>query len=112
MIKVGDIIMVEVVSLISYGVFVKYEDYDGLIHVSELSSGYVKDIEAYLQIGDKLNVYVLEINEENKQLKLSYAKVPNKHNIIYPNLSPGFEPLEEGLEEWMEDYNTKKENEK
>lgn len=112
MLKVGDIIMVEVVSLISYGVFVKYEDYDGLIHVSELSSGYVKDVEAYVQIGDKLNVYVLEINDESKQLKLSYAKVPNKHNVIYPNISLGFKSLEEALEEWIDNYTIKKENKK
>ena len=50
--KVGKIVKGTVTGIENYGAFVSLEnDYTGLIHISEISYGYVKDISNYLKIG-------------------------------------------------------------
>ena len=54
-INIGDIIKVTVTGIQNYGAFVMIdEEYDGLIHISEISKDYVKDINDYVQIGDEI----------------------------------------------------------
>ena len=43
-IKIGDIVKAEITGLQKYGAFVKFGKYRGLIHISEIKSGYVADI--------------------------------------------------------------------
>ena len=53
--KVGDIIKVQVIGWQHYGIFIKAlddESYTGLIHISEISDDFVKDINDYAKIGD------------------------------------------------------------
>jgi ribosomal protein S1 len=51
-----------VVNLKSYGAFVDLGGIDGLIHISELSWGYVKHPHEVLNVGDKVDVYVLKVD--------------------------------------------------
>ena len=54
-IKVNDIVEVTVTGIQKYGAFVLINNkYDGLIHISEISSGYVKNINDYIR---KINEY-------------------------------------------------------
>jgi polyribonucleotide nucleotidyltransferase len=39
---------------------------EGLVHVSELSNTFVKDIESVVKVGDKFKVKVLKIDEQNR----------------------------------------------
>ncbi len=48
---------------------------DGLLHVSEISWGRVEKPEDALKIGDKIKVYILDIDKENKKLALSIKKL-------------------------------------
>lgn len=107
MFKKYDTIIVEVTALTSYGVFVKVDDYTGLIHISEISDKYVKDINSFALIGDKVKVYVLDVNEENKQLKLSYKRCKSGKKIIIPELEIGFKTLEDKLPEWINEASKK-----
>ena len=110
MYKIGDIIEVEVSGIENYGIFVKAEDdYTGLIHISEISDGFVKNIEDYVKINDVINVKILEVDEEKKQIKLSIKNIDYKNNDKRNNLkmietNSGFRTLSIKLNFWIKDY--------
>ena len=105
-IKINDVVEVTVTGIQKYGVFVIINDkYDGLIHISEISSGYVKNINDYVKIKDKIYAQVVGIDKENNKYKLSIKNVDyrNDGKIISDNenFSNGFEPLKEHLDIWI-----------
>ena len=105
-IKINDIIEVTITGIQKYGAFVLINDkYDGLIHISEISSGYVKNINDYIKIKDKIYAQVVDIDEENNKFKLSIKNIDyrNDGKIINSddNFSNGFEPLKEHLDLWI-----------
>ena len=105
-IKINDVIQVTVTGIQKYGVFVLINDkYDGLIHISEISSGYVKNINDYIKIKDKIYAQVVDIDEENNKFKLSIKNIDyrNDGKILNSddNFSNGFEPLKDHLDLWI-----------
>ena len=59
-IKVGDILEGQITGVTKYGIFVSLEDnYVGLIHISEVSNKFVKDLEQKFKIGDLVKVKVI-----------------------------------------------------
>ena len=55
----------------TFGAFVKLEDgRKGLVHISEVARGYVKDINEHLAVGDEVTVKLLD-EDENGRLRLS-----------------------------------------
>ena len=104
--KKEEIIKVKVTGLQQYGAFVVTDDdFNGLIHISEISYGYVKKIEDYVNVGDKIYSEVLSVDEENNQLQLSikdidYKKDGGKLKRMAETAS-GFEPLKNHLDEWI-----------
>ncbi|HOO43994.1 MAG TPA: S1 RNA-binding domain-containing protein [Bacillota bacterium] len=108
--KVGDIVKGRITSIKPYGAFVKVDDdFDGLVHISEISDGYVRNIEDYLSVGDVVSLQILSISDDQK-LSLSY-KTQNKsgrkkREII--KLTHGFKPLADKLEEWVNNYTHKR----
>ena len=71
-IRKGRIIRGTVTGVESYGAFVSCDDYyTGLIHLSEISSGFVKNVSDFVKVGDLILVEVLDIDEESGHLKLS-----------------------------------------
>ena len=63
-------------SISSYGVFVDIGGIDGMVHVSELSWGRVKNPAEVVSVGDKLNVYVISFDKEARKISLGH-KDPN-----------------------------------
>lgn len=61
----------EVKRFTDFGAFIEINGVDGLLHVSEISWGRVEKPEDALKIGDKIKVYILDIDKENKKLALS-----------------------------------------
>ena len=51
--KNGDIVYGKITSIVGYGAFVQVDDYDGLVHISEFSDHFVRDINDYVHIGGK-----------------------------------------------------------
>ena len=105
-IKINDVIEVTVKGIQKYGAFVLINDkYDGLIHISEISSGYVKNINDYIKIKDKIFAQVVDIDKENNKFKLSIKNIDyrNDGKVINneENYSNGFEPLKEHLDLWI-----------
>ncbi len=65
-----------VASLTNYGAFVDLGGVFGMVHISELSWTHIKHPSDVVNVGDVINVYVKEINEETKKISLGF-KDPN-----------------------------------
>jgi predicted RNA-binding protein with RPS1 domain len=66
-IAVGNIIEGTVVGVQSFGAFVNIgENKQGLVHISQIASSYVEDINQFVKVGDKVQVKVLEIKDDGK----------------------------------------------
>ena len=76
-IEVGDTIAVTVSNIEPYGVFVDLgEDLEAFLHVSEISwDKNVKHPKDYLNVGDEINVEIIEIDKENQRLRVSLKKL-------------------------------------
>lgn len=116
--KEGEIVKGQVTGVTPYGVFLSLEDdYTGLVHISEVSDKFVKDLPKLFNIGDIINVKVLNVDENTNQVKLSIKKIDYKveSNLsMIPESGSGFECLKENLPKWTESkYNEiSKSNEK
>ncbi len=107
--EIGSIVEGTVSSVMKFGAFVDIgQGQSGLVHISEVSDEYVKDIDKFLKKGDKVKAIVID-NEEGKialsikKLKPKVVKVqeeePEKN---YKDLS-----FEEKLSKFMKESNTK-----
>lgn len=100
--EVGNMISGLVTGIEKYGVFVKVDnDYNGMIHISEISDRFINNINECYVVGDNINAKVIEIDEEKKQLKLSVKNLQPEHNI--DKSENGFLPLQDRLDEWIEE---------
>lgn len=70
-IKSGDKLEGTVSRIVDFGAFVDLGGVDGLIHISELSWGRVKKVSDVLKEGDKVTVYVLEVDKDKNKISLS-----------------------------------------
>lgn len=59
-------------SLTSYGAFVNLGGVDGMVHISELSWSRVKHPSEVVKVGDEVEVYIKDIDVENKKISLGY----------------------------------------
>ncbi len=104
----GKIIKGTVTCIEPYGAFVSFgEFYNGLIHISEISRGYVRNINDFVKVGDHIYTEILDVDEEEAHLKLSIKNIqyrvngkPRKRRII--ETPSGFNTLAEKLPIWTE----------
>jgi general stress protein 13 len=69
---IGDIVKGKVTGIQQYGVFVSLDKkIKGLIHVSEIKNGYIKDLQEIIHIGQKISVQIIDIDEYSKKYSLS-----------------------------------------
>ena len=95
-----------VTGITKYGIFLKLEDgYSGLIHISEISDKFVKDIERMYVLDETIDAKVIEIDEAQKQIKLSIKEFTSKKNRRrkIKEEGRGFEPLKEKLDDWIKE---------
>ncbi len=70
--KEGDVVSAKIVSLMPFGAFAEvYEDVDGLIHISKISTERINAPSDVLKVGDVVDVMITEIDDENRKLALS-----------------------------------------
>ena len=68
----GEIVEGEVTKLVPFGAFVKVADgIEGLIHISELADRHVEVPEAVVNVGDQVDVKVIDIDTERRRISLS-----------------------------------------
>ena len=66
-IEVGEKVNGKVSGITNFGAFVDLGDKKtGLVHISEVSNNFVKDIHDVLTVGDKVTVKVLSVGEDSK----------------------------------------------
>ena len=71
----GNVYTGTVRSLTNYGAFVDLGGVDGMVHISELSWQRIKHPSEIVKVGDTVEVYVKELDTENKKISLGYKKV-------------------------------------
>jgi general stress protein 13 len=121
-IETGSILTGKVPGIQPYGAFVALDDNtQGLVHISEITHGYVKDINEHLKVGDEVKVKVLSVDEGAGKIGLSIrateeapvqqqaapkVKKPRKRQAaaIIPEVEgqQGFNTLKDKLQEWID----------
>ncbi len=119
---IGDIVQGEVTGIQSYGAFVKLEDGEqGLIHISEISSYFVKSISNYVQVGQIIKVKVIDCLHDKQlyRLSLKQAQITPRQNIRQrkpfnakkrfkiPMDQQDFTPLKQHLDDWIKEGQAK-----
>lgn len=103
----GEIIKGQVTGIEKYGIFININnEYSGLIHISEISEGFVKDIHDFVSIGETIYCKIVEVDEKNCNLKLSIKNMnykARKGKGKFNETVRGFLPLKEKLDEWIEE---------
>lgn len=69
--NVGDIVEGTVVRTTNFGAFVDLGNIDGLVHISQLSYSRVEKVEDAVEIGQKVEVKILDIKPEEERVSLS-----------------------------------------
>lgn len=109
MVSKGQIVYGRITNILGFGAFVVVDEYDGLIHISEFSDNFVRNINDYVQVGQKVKLKVLDVDEENKKLKLSY-KLLNKVRGVkgeVPVYKIGFKTLEAQMQRFIKEQHIK-----
>lgn len=79
-----------VTSICDFGAFVDIGGADGLVHLSELSWSRVNNPSEVLKVGDKVKVYVLEVNPDDKKVALSIKRTqPEPWSQVMANYQVG-----------------------
>lgn len=100
-----EIVKAKVTGTEKYGAFVELENnYVGLIHISEISENFVKNIEDYVKIGEEIYCRIIDIDDENKRLKLSLKNIDYHLGVVIDNKNNGFHTLKKSLPKWIEEY--------
>ncbi|QKY69771.1 S1 domain-containing post-transcriptional regulator GSP13 [Lentibacillus sp. CBA3610] len=111
--ETGQILEGKVTGIQPYGAFVALDDdTQGLVHISEITYGYVKDINDHLAIDDTVNVKILNVDEENNKVSLSIRatqeppknRTNNRKNHApkqQDNANSGFNTLKDKLDDWI-----------
>ncbi|MDL2211366.1 S1 RNA-binding domain-containing protein [Erysipelotrichaceae bacterium OttesenSCG-928-M19] len=115
--NVGDIINGQVIAIKPYGAFIKInKDTVGLLHISEISHEYIKDVNSVLKVKDEVKVKIVSINRTNKHMIFSMKalerggrrRTKNRSRFKYHEnimeTSKGFSELSAALDNWIREY--------
>ena len=86
----GQILEGTVKNITSYGVFVDLGGVDGLIHITDLSWGRVDDPHKVVELDQKINVVILDFDDEKKRIALGLKQLtPHPWDALDPELKVG-----------------------
>ena len=110
--QVGQLIVGKVYNVKPYALFMSFDDgVTGLLHISEISDSFIRDIEKYGSVGDEIKVKILSIDKDNGFLRVSYKQVPpeemySSHTTqrkVPATSEDEFLPLKEKLDSWIKE---------
>ena len=111
--NVGDLVIGRVTNVKPYAAFLEFDDgSQGLLHISEISDSYIRDIEKFGTVGDQLKVKILSIDNHNGFMRVSLKQVPesekysthsNEKRHIPDVGKDSFKDLEEHLDGWIQE---------
>lgn len=108
--KEGSLIIGKVTMVRPYAVFLKFDETtSGLLHISEISDAFIRDIDKYASIGDEIKVKIISVDPKNGFLRVSLKQVPQEeayssHKNKRSKCEVGendFLPLKENLPTWI-----------
>ena len=104
--KKGTIVTGNVTGIENYGVFVSLDDYySGLIHISEISDDFVKNVNDYVKMGETIKAKVIDVDNDEYHVKLSIKNIDYKINHIKKSpikeVGSGFGILKDNLDNWI-----------
>jgi small subunit ribosomal protein S1 len=86
----GQILEGTVKNITSYGVFIDLGGVDGLIHITDLSWGRVNHPSEVVELDQKLNVVILDFDDEKKRIALGLKQLhPHPWDALDPNIKVG-----------------------
>jgi small subunit ribosomal protein S1 len=86
----GQVLEGTVKNITSYGVFIDLGGVDGLIHITDLSWGRVNHPEEIVQLDQKLNVVILDFDDDKKRIALGMKQLtPHPWDSLDPDLKVG-----------------------
>ena len=110
--EINDLVIGTVKNVKPYALFLSFEDgSQGLLHISEISDSYIRDIEKFGSIGDQMRVKILSKDATNGFLRVSLKQVPaeeafsthtNSKRRAPEVTNEDFKILEENLPKWIE----------
>ncbi|MGT2934038.1 S1 RNA-binding domain-containing protein [Streptococcus catagoni] len=109
--KIGDKLRGTITGIKPYGAFVALENGTaGLIHISEIKTGFIDNISKDLKVGQEVIVQVVDLDEFNQKASLSLRTLEEEkhlsshsHRFSNSRLKIGFKPLKEKLPTWIEE---------
>ena len=86
----GQVLEGTVKNITNYGVFIDLGGVDGLIHITDLSWGRVSDPREVVELDQKINVVILDFDDEKKRIALGLKQLtPHPWDALDPNLKVG-----------------------
>ena len=115
--KQDDIVEGLVTGITEYGIFVSLDEYySGLIHISEISDDFVRDINHFVKVGETIKVRIIEVDDSECHVKLSIKNINYRINkrkrSLIEETGSGFKILEDNLDNWINDAILKVKSEK
>lgn len=111
--QIGQVLEGTITGIQPYGAFVALDEHtQGLIHVSEIQSGYTKNINDVVKIGQKVTVQIIDIDEYSHKISLSKRSLetvyekhrsPRKRYFTNKNKRIGFRSIADRLPGWIEE---------
>lgn len=114
--KKGRVLKGVVTGIEPYGIFIQFDDYyNGLIHISEISDEFVKNPNDFVEVGEIINVKIIDVNDKLGQLKLSIKNIKYREGKKVKRkeikeTETGFKTLAYQLPFWIEESLKKMEN--
>lgn len=114
---VGDELTGKITGIQPYGAFVALDaSTQGLVHISEITYGFVKDINEYLEVGQVVQVKVLDVDDGESKISLSiralqeppssYMNPQKSRQSLQERVDQqdagGFNSLKDKLKDWIE----------
>ena len=110
--KAGQIVEGKITGIQPYGAFVALDRHvNGLIHISEISDGFVRDISKYVTVGETVKVKIIDYDAAAGQARLSLkalqkVRARTRHRSAaspasLPVMKIGFRSIEENLDTWI-----------
>lgn len=117
--QIGQIVEGKITGIQPYGAFVSLDrNTSGLIHISEISDGYVRDISRFVNVGDTVKVKIIDYDNSSRQARLSLKALQrsrarshhrpiNTRKASLPEMKIGFSSVADKLPKWIAETKNK-----
>ena len=108
--KVGMTVYGKITGIKPYGAFVRFDDgVSGLIHISEISNGFVRNIDSFVRVDEYVMTKVIDIDKEHRQLRLSFKALTQNTRrytkrvkfLGMPEYIKGFGTIRDKMPDWI-----------